>query len=93
MTGAESRSGPTPWATGLLVSAFAAAVACVGVVAFGTALADIHPLLAIGFNLVAVGGAAPTVWRWRHVPVWRWAVYGAVVGIVFGWAAMIFGVA
>lgn len=81
----------TPWVSGLLVSAFAAAFTLVGVVAFGSALATIHPLLAVGFNLVVVGGAAPTVWRWRYVPVWRWVVYGVTAGVVTGWAALIVG--
>ncbi|WP_305095135.1 DUF2537 domain-containing protein [Prescottella sp. R16] len=83
---------PTPWATGLLVGAFAALVTIVGVVAFGTALADIHPLLAIGFNIVAVGGAAPTVWRWRWIPVWRWVVYGVGAGVVLGWIGVVLAV-
>ncbi|GAB2665780.1 DUF2537 domain-containing protein [Prescottella soli] len=82
---------PTPWSTGLLVSGFAAVFTIVAVVAFGSALATIHPLLAVGFNLVVVGGAAPTVWRWRHVPVWRWVVYGATAGVVSGWAALLLG--
>ncbi|RVW00823.1 DUF2537 domain-containing protein [Rhodococcus xishaensis] len=82
---------PPPWATGLLVSAFAAIFTLVGVVAFGVALAKIHPLIAVGFNLVVVGGAAPTLWRWRHVPVWRWVVYGVIVGVVFGWTALLLG--
>ncbi|CAM2932917.1 DUF2537 domain-containing protein [Prescottella defluvii] len=90
MTAAPA-SPPTPWGTGLLVSAFAALVTLVGVVAFGTSLAHIHVLLALGFNLVAVGGAAPTVWRWRHRPVWRWVVYGLAAGVVIGWAALLFG--
>ncbi len=75
---------PTPWATGLLVSTFAAVVTLVAVVAFGVTLAHIHPLLTVGFNLVAVGGAAPTVWRWRNLPVWRWVVYGVAAGVVSG---------
>ncbi|WP_137723411.1 DUF2537 domain-containing protein [Prescottella subtropica] len=79
---------PTPWATGLLVTAFSALATVVGVVAFGSALTDIHPLLAIVFNLVAVGGAAPTVWRWRRVPVWRWAVYGVGAGVATGWIVL-----
>lgn len=84
-------SPPAPWCTGLLVSGFAALVTLVAVVAFGSALAHIHVLLAVGFNLVVVGGAAPTVWRWRHRPVWRWVVYGVGAGVVFGWAALFFG--
>ncbi|RVW06777.1 DUF2537 domain-containing protein [Rhodococcus spongiicola] len=82
---------PTPWGTGLLVSAFAAIFTLVGVVAFGTALANIHPLLGAGFNLVVVGGAAPTLWRWRRAPVWRWVVYGVAVGVVSGWTALLVG--
>ena len=82
---------PTPWATGLLVSTFAAVVTLVAVVAFGVTLAHIHPLLTVGFNLVAVGGAAPTVWRWRNLPVWRWVVYGVAAGVVSGWFALLFG--
>ncbi|MCL2535605.1 MAG: DUF2537 domain-containing protein, partial [Nocardiaceae bacterium] len=50
---------PTPWSTGLLVSGFAAVFTLVAVVGFGSALAGIHPLLAVGFNLVVVGGGAP----------------------------------
>ncbi|PTR28700.1 uncharacterized protein DUF2537 [Rhodococcus sp. OK519] len=82
---------PTPWATGLLVSVFVAVVTMVGVVAFGVTLAHIHPLLAVGFNLVAVGGAAPTVYRWRNLPVWRWVVYGVTAGVVSGWITLLFG--
>ncbi|QCQ89906.1 DUF2537 domain-containing protein [Rhodococcus sp. SGAir0479] len=82
---------PTPWATGLLVGAFAAVFTLVAVVAFGSALAAIHPLLAVGFNLVVVGGAAPTVWRWRRVPVWRWVVYGVGAGVISGWLVLFSG--
>ena len=32
-------------------------------------LIRVHPLLAVGLNLVAVGGLAPTVWGWRTTPV------------------------
>lgn len=81
----------TPWSTGLLVSGFTAIFTVVAVVGFGSALANIHPLLALGFNLVVVGGAAPTVWRWRRAPVWRWVVYGATAGVVSGWVALLFG--
>jgi hypothetical protein len=42
-------------------------------------------------NVVAVGGAAPTVWRWHEVIVWRWAVYGSATGVGLGWLALLFG--
>ena len=37
------------------------------VVVLGLGLIPVHPLLAIGLNLVAAGSLAPTVWGWRSV--------------------------
>ena len=79
----------TPWPTGILVAAFVAGLAGVAAYAFGAALAQIHPALAIVLNVVAVGGAAPTIWTWRDKPVLRRIVYGVAAGIVAGWAALI----
>lgn len=79
----------TPWSTGLLVAAFATALAAVAAFAFAAALMRVHPALAIVLNVVAVGGAAPTIWRWRSKPVVRWIVYGVAVGIGLGWFALI----
>ncbi|WP_370330627.1 DUF2537 domain-containing protein, partial [Mycolicibacterium hippocampi] len=50
----------TPWATGLTVAAFVAAVIGAAIVVLSIGLARVHPLLAVGLNLVAVGGLAPT---------------------------------
>ncbi|MFC7448126.1 DUF2537 domain-containing protein [Rhodococcus daqingensis] len=90
-------SGPvdahTPWATGLLVSGFAAALTGVGVAACGAAMAAVHPLLALVVNLLVAVGVAPTLWQWRLVPVWRWAVLGAVIGVGAGWIALLAGAA
>jgi hypothetical protein len=46
-------------------------------------------MLAVGLNLVAVGGLAPTVWGWRARPVWRWFVLGAGVGVAGAWIALL----
>jgi hypothetical protein len=81
---------PTPWSTGLIVSAISAALAAVAVFAFGIALARIHPVLAVIINIVAAGGSAPTLWGWRNLQTYRWVVYGAVVGICFGWIGLLF---
>jgi hypothetical protein len=78
---------PTPWGTGLTVAAFVAAVIGAAIVVLSLGLARIHPLLAVGLNFVAVGGLAPTVWGYRAVPVWRWFVLGAGIGVVIGWLA------
>ncbi|HET7074383.1 MAG TPA: DUF2537 domain-containing protein, partial [Mycobacterium sp.] len=56
-----------PWATGLTVSAFVAAVTGAAVVVLTLGLIRVHPLLAVGLNIVAVGGLAPTLWGWRRV--------------------------
>ena len=74
----------TPWATGLTVAAFVAAVIGTAIVVLSIGLARVHPLLAVGLNLVAVGGLAPTVWGWRSVPVWRWFVLGSGLGVAGG---------
>lgn len=74
--------------TGIPVALFAAVLVGVALTAFGTELADINVFFAIGINLIVVGGAAPTVLRWRRTPVWRWIVYGASVGAVLSFLAL-----
>lgn len=85
----SSVSPATPWATGLTLTAFTLAVTVVTVVAFGSVLAAVSPLLALGVNLVAAAGAAPTLWVWSRVPLWRWVVLGAAVGIPAGWLILL----
>ncbi|MGV0812249.1 DUF2537 domain-containing protein [Mycolicibacterium boenickei] len=79
----------TPWGTGLTVAGFVAVVLGAAIVVLGVGLLRVHPLLAIGLNMVAVGGLAPTVWGWRHRPVWRWFVLGSFVGVAGGWLALL----
>ena len=79
----------TPWGTGLTVAAFVAAVTAGAIVVLSLGLTRVHPLLAVGLNLVAVGGLAPTVWGWRSRPVWRWFVFGSAVGVAAGWLALL----
>ncbi|KWX67386.1 DUF2537 domain-containing protein [Mycobacterium sp. NAZ190054] len=82
-------SDETPWGTGLTVAAFVAAVVATAVIVLSIGLMRVHPLLAAGLNLVAVGGLAPTVWGWRRVPVWRWFVLGTGVGVAGAWVALL----
>jgi hypothetical protein len=74
---------------GLTVAAFVAAVTAAAVVVLSMGLMRVHPLLAVGLNLVAVGGLAPTVWGWRRLPVWRWFVFGSAVGVAGAWLAVV----
>ena len=79
----------TPWATGLTVATFVAAVTAAAVIVLSLGLTRVHPLLAVGLNLVAVGGLAPTVWGWRSTPVLRWFVLGLGVGVASAWLALL----
>ena len=49
-------------------------VTAVAVVVLGVGLIRVHPMLAVGLNIVAAGGLAPTLWGWRRTPVLRWLV-------------------
>jgi hypothetical protein len=79
----------TPWGTGLTVAGFVAAVTGVAVVVLTLGLIRVHPVLAVGLNIVAAGGLAPTLWGWRHTPVLRWFVLGAGVGVSGAWLALL----
>ncbi|MDV2476668.1 DUF2537 domain-containing protein [Rhodococcus zopfii] len=85
----SSAPSATPWATGLTLAAFALAVTVVTVVAFGSVLVGISPVLALVVNLVASAGAAPTLWVWSRVPLWRWVVAGVAAGIPAGWLILL----
>ncbi|MGB3481337.1 MAG: DUF2537 domain-containing protein [Mycobacterium sp.] len=78
-----------PWATGLTVAAFVAAVVATAIVVLTIGLLRVHPLVAVGLNGVAVGGLAPTVWGWRHRPVVRWFALGSGVGVAVAWVALL----
>ncbi len=79
----------TPWATGLTVSGFVAAVTAAAIVVLSLGLIRVHTLLAVGLNIVAAGGLAPTLWGWRRTPVLRWFVLGAGVGVMAGWLTLL----
>lgn len=74
---------------GLTVAAFVAAITAGAIVVLSIGLMRVHPLLAVGLNLVAVGGLAPTVWDWRRRLVWRWFVLGLGVGVAGAWLALL----
>ncbi len=79
----------TPWATGLTVAGFVAAVTAVAVVVLSLGLVRVHPLLAVALNVIAAGGLAPTLWGWRHTPVLRWFVLGAGTGVGVAWLTLL----
>lgn len=71
------------------MAAFTAAVSAAAIVVLSLGMVRVHPLISIGLNIVAVGGLAPTLWGWRKVPVRRWLVLGAAVGVAIGWVVLL----
>lgn len=71
------------------MAGFVAAVTAAAIVVLTLGLLQVHVLLAIGLNLVAAGGLAPTLWGWRGIPVVRWFVLGAGVGVTVAWLALL----
>lgn len=64
-------------------------VTAVAIVVLGVGLIRVHPMLAVGLNVVAAVGLAPTLWGWRRTPVLRWLVLGAGVGAIAGWLTLV----
>lgn len=82
---------PTPWATGITVSAFVAAVVMAAVVTLTSGLSEVASLLALFGNLVVAAGLAPSVWMARRTPFWRWVAYGVVAGVALAWVVLLLG--
>lgn len=79
----------TPWATGLTVAGFVAAVVGTAITVLSMGLERVHPAVAVGLNVVAVGGLAPTVWGWRHTQVLRWFALGIGIGVAGAWLVLL----
>jgi hypothetical protein len=82
-------AGPTPWATGLTVSAFFAVLAAIGDIALSRAFAEAFGLLWIPANLLVAVGLAPSMYLLRKVPFWRWPAIGAAAGLAAAWVALL----
>lgn len=73
----------------MTVSAFTAVVTGTAIVVLSLGMTRVNPIVAVALNLIAVGGLAPTLWGWRRVPVRRWFVLGAAVGVAVGWIGLL----
>ncbi len=80
---------PTPWATGLIVSAMAATVVGVALLSLSQDLASNGAWLVVLANLLVAAGLAPSIWLGRATPIWRWVAYGTAAGIVLAWIALL----
>ena len=82
-------SGPTPWATGLPIAAFAAVFLTLADVALCRAFAEAFGWLWIPANLLVGVGLAPSLWLLRRTPLWRWPALGAAVGLGVSWVVLL----
>jgi hypothetical protein len=82
---------PTPWATGLAVSAFTAVVVAVGDVALSRAFAEAFGLLWVPANILVALGLAPSLHLLRLIPFWRWPALGTAVGLAAAWVVLLLG--
>lgn len=76
---------PTPWATGLIVSAMAATVVSVGLLSLSQGLASNGAWFVVLANLLVAAGLTPSIWLGRATPIWRWVAYGTAAGIALTW--------
>lgn len=79
----------TPWATGLTVAGFVAAVTGTAIVVLSLGLIRVNPMVAVGLNVVAVGGLGPTIWGWRYTAVLRWLALGIGIGVAGAWLGLL----
>ncbi|HYZ08192.1 MAG TPA: DUF2537 domain-containing protein [Pseudonocardiaceae bacterium] len=91
VTGAMELIGqePTPWATGLTVSAVSAAMVLATLVALAQGLTEIGAWAPPGTLLLVTAGLAPSVWLARHTPVWRWLCFGVAAGVALSWVVLL----
>jgi len=82
-------SEPTPWATGLIVSAMAAAIVGVALLSLSQDLASNGAGVVVLANGLVAAGLTPSLWLARATPIWRWIAYGTAAGIVVAWIALL----
>lgn len=88
---AAEPAGPTPWVTGLPISAFFAVLVGIADVVLSRAFAGAFGLLWVPANLLVVLGLAPSLYLLRTTPFWRWPALGAATGFGAAWVVLLLG--
>jgi hypothetical protein len=76
---------PTPWFTGLLVTALSGFVVCFLTLALMLGFGSRALWLGVLAGVVVTAVLAPSVLLIRRAPGWRWLAYGTELGLVAGW--------
>jgi hypothetical protein len=76
---------PTPWFTGLAVTGLSGFVVCFVTLTLMFGFGSRALWLGFLAGAVVAAGLTPSMVLLRRVPGWRWAAYGAALGLVVGW--------
>lgn len=79
-TPAAAAAEPTPWGTGLVLAVLVAGLVLLANLALAAPLITGLGVLGLVVDAAVVAGLVPALWLNRHVPTWRWAVYGTFAG-------------
>lgn len=85
---AKQHGGPTPWATGLTISAIVGVIVAIALTVVSLGLSEVNVFVAVAVNLGVAAGFAPSIWLGRNVLVWRWVAFGGAAGIVGAWVML-----
>ncbi len=80
---------PTPWATGLTVTALTAVIVGIALFSLSVGLATVGIWPVVLANLLVAAGLAPSMWLARATPTWRWVAYGAATGVALTWIVLL----
>jgi hypothetical protein len=81
---------PTPWATGLTISAMTAVIVGIALFSLSQGLATVGVWPVVLANLLVAAGLAPSMWLARVTPIWRWVAHGTAAGILLTWITLLF---
>lgn len=77
-------SEPTPWVLGLIVTAAFALFATMLLVGVYELIGGLQRWLGVAAVAVVCIGLGWTLWDLRERPVWRWIVWGMLIGLLSG---------
>jgi hypothetical protein len=80
ITAVTAAAEPTPWGVGLVLTALVAGVVLLANLALAAPLITGLGVIGLVVDAAVVAGLVPALWLNRHVPTWRWGVYGTFVG-------------